>query len=115
MRAALRDSVAAEAQTAATLEAELAALQAALHSEAAVAPGADDATTDGGRSELASLAAAAAASRDTANELEDACAAQRMELARLEDECGRADRYIEAQARRAPHACVADASVAARR
>jgi hypothetical protein len=97
-RPGLRDSIAAEGNTAATLEAELAGLHAALRQQQpAVAGG-------GAVSELALLAAAAAAARDTQSELQDACAAQRMELARLQDEARRAETYVQGQARACVHA-----------
>ena len=79
-RAALRDSIAIEVQAASTLAAELAELEAQ-------------------PAELAAAAAEAAAARDNCADLEDAVAAQRMELERLRSEAQRADQFILRQAR----------------
>ena len=78
---ALRDSVAAEAQTALALAAELAEL-------------------DAPPPELAAATAEAAAARDSCADLDDAVAVQRMELERLRDEAQRADQYMLHQVRR---------------
>jgi hypothetical protein len=94
--AELRNSVSAEADTAATLDAELARLQASLAAQTADAnSGGADATS----AELSALAAASASARDSAAELEDACAATRMELARLQGEAVRAEQYVHGQVR----------------
>ncbi len=78
--AALRDSIAAETRTCATLTEELAALAATPAATAAAA-----------------ASAAAAESREEAYALADACAAQRMELSALRDECARADAFTRGQ------------------
>jgi hypothetical protein len=90
----LRNSASAEADTAATLDGELASLQAALAEQQAGHNGGGGATA-----ELASLACASAAARDSAAELADACAAQRMELARLQEEARHAEQFVHGQVR----------------
>ena len=80
--AALCDSRAMEAHTASTLCAELAALSSLPAAAAAAKAG-----------------AAACVSREEARSLEDACAAQRMELTSLRDESAKAQERIAAQMR----------------